>query len=253
MVLELSDLIRSSVQESLEDRVAVSFSGGIDSTIIAQIAKKHCNVELFTTGVEGSPDLEYSEKAAKMLGLHLNKIIIDEPNILEAYKKCHEILPLDFLKLGILVPVYRIAEAASKKGHKVLLFGSAAEELFIGYERYYTYTEEGKDLDAILKEEFKTLPQRDIGWIKKVCRKFNIEARFPYYNRDIADLMFSVPLEERMEDRELKKCFLREAGKIIGIPELVLNRRKKAMQYGSGVHKLLMKRAEELNRSYPAS
>ncbi len=64
MILELSDLLGCAVQESLEDRVAVAFSGGIDSTIIAAIAKRHAEVELFSAGVLGSPDLEYAERAA---------------------------------------------------------------------------------------------------------------------------------------------------------------------------------------------
>jgi asparagine synthase (glutamine-hydrolysing) len=252
MIPELSDLLCCAVQETLEEKVAVSFSGGIDSTIIATIARRHADVELFSAGVEGSPDLEYAEQAASRMKLPLNKIIIDERVAMESYAKVYGQLPLDFLKVEILVPVHMIAAAARARGHNVVLFGSAAEELFAGYERYYSYQEEGKDLHAILKDEFKTLPQRDIGWIKKVCRKQGIEARFPYYNRNVSDLMFSVPIEERMDDRVLKKGILREAGKILGVPELVLTRKKKAMQYGSGVHKMLMRRVTEINRSYPS-
>ena len=64
---------------------------------------------------------------------------------------------------------------------------------------------------------------------------------------------FAVPIEERMDDRELKKGILREAGKVLGAPPEVLKRRKRAMQYGSGIHKLLLKNSEEINRNYPAS
>lgn len=252
MILELSELLGCAVQESLEERVAVSFSGGIDSTIIATIAKRHADVELFSAGVEGSPDLEYAEQAASKLGLPLSKIIIDEQAAMESYARVYGQLPLDFLKVEILVPVNMIAREAKAKGHSVLLFGSAAEELFAGYERYYAYQEQGRNLPEILQDEFRTLPQRDIGWIKKVCRRQGIEARFPYYNREISKLMFSVPIEDRLDDRELKKGILREAGKMIGVPELVLQRRKKAMQYGSGVHKMLMKKVDEINSSYPS-
>ncbi len=252
MIPQLSDLITASVEEALEEKVAVSFSGGLDSTIIAAIARKSADVELFAAGVKNSPDLEYAEKVAGDLGLPLHKVLIDEKTAMQAYAKIYESLKLDFLKVEILVPVHLIAKEATSKGHRVLLFGSGAEELFVGYERYYRYREEGKDVDEILKNEFKTLPSRDMGWIKKVCSKFNVEARFPFYNKKIADLMFSVPLDERMEDKDLKKGILREAGKIIGAPETVLKRRKKAMQYGTGVHKMLMKRMDEINASYPS-
>ncbi|MBU0526939.1 MAG: asparagine synthase C-terminal domain-containing protein [Candidatus Micrarchaeota archaeon] len=252
MILELSSLLSSAVEKTLEDNVAISFSGGLDSTLIATIAKKHANVDLYAAGALGSPDLEYAEKAAEELGLPLHKIIIDEKLAMETYEKTYKVLPLDFLKVEILVPVYLIAKAAKEAGHSVLLFGSGAEELFVGYERYYDYVEEGKDLDKILKDEFKTLPKRDIGWIKKICRNQGIEARCPFCNADVATLLFSVPLEERMADRELKKGILREAGKILGVPKLALLRRKKAMQYGSGVHKIFMKKVDEINAHFPA-
>lgn len=241
MILELSELISRAVEQTLEDRIAISFSGGVDSTVIAAIAKRHADVELFTVGAPGSEDIAYAEKAATQLGLPLHLTTVDEAKILDAYGKCDSMLRLDFLKLGILVPVYCVAEAAAAKGHKAMLFGSGAEELFVGYERYYEYREEGKNLDAILRDEFRTLPQREIGWVRRVCRQFGLEARFPYHNRELADLAFSVPLRERMHDRELKKGVLREAAKVLGIPDVVLKRKKKAMQYGSGVHRVLMR------------
>jgi asparagine synthase (glutamine-hydrolysing) len=179
--------------------------------------------------------------------------MIDEKTAMEAYGKCHSMLPLDFLKMEILVPVYCAARAAAAKGHKAMLFGAAAEELFAGYDRYYVYRDEGKDVASILREEFRTLPQRDMGWVKRVCRCAGIEARFPFYCKELSDAMFAVPLEERMDDRGMKKGILREAAKVLGAPELVIRRKKKAMQYGSGVHKMLMKHVNEINRAYPAS
>jgi asparagine synthase (glutamine-hydrolysing) len=253
MILELSGLISRAVERTLEERIAVSFSGGIDSTVIASIARKHAQVELFTAGVAGSEDLEYAEKVASELGLPLRKVVIEESSAMEAYGKIHAMLPLDLLKVEILVPVYLASAEASKRNHSVMLFGSAAEELFVGYERYFAYRDEGKDVDSILRDEYRTLPQRDMAWVKRVCRGFGIEARFPLYNKELADLMFSVPIEERMDDRELKKSALREAGKMLGVPALSIGRRKRAMQYGSGIHKLLMRRSGEINRAYPGS
>lgn len=251
MIPELAEAFTRAVEENLEDKIAVSFSGGLDSTLIAHIAKKHAETMLFSVGTKGSEDLEFAVKVAEQLQLPLCANEFEEKEILELYAKCYSLVPLDLLHVELLVPVYKVAEQAKLKGFDTLLFGSGSEELFIGYDRYFTYYQEGRDLDLILRDEFSSLKDREIFMIKKVCRKFNIEARFPFYCRDLAKLVFSIPVEERMADRELKKCVLREVGKMLGAPEIALNRKKRAMQYGSGVHKILLKNSEEINAKFP--
>jgi asparagine synthase (glutamine-hydrolysing) len=65
--------------------------------------------------------------------------------------------------------------------------------------------------------------------------------------------MFAIPLDMRMEDRELKKGLLREAAKMLGLTDIAVKRKKRAMQYGSGIHKILLKNAEKLNKEYAIS
>jgi asparagine synthase (glutamine-hydrolysing) len=241
VMVELAREIERSVQECLEDRVGVAFSGGLDSTTIAKVAKEFSKVELLSVGVAGSEDLVYAEMAAKELGLGLHKKVLSREEVVSYYGRAMEALRADFLKAEIMAPVYAVCEMAKEMGIEVVLFGSGAEELFVGYERYYTYWNEGKDLDEILRDEFETLKSRDIGMIKKVARKVGVEARFPFYNKRIADEVFGVPLAVRMEERELKKGLLREAAHFLGVPEAVVKRKKRALQYGSGVHKILLK------------
>jgi len=185
MIVELKKTIEESIIQSLDDVVGIAFSGGVDSSLLATVAKQHCQVELATAGTSNAQDLYYAEIVAKELGLPWKKIVLDEQKTLEYYEKVYRVFPHGFLKVEIGVPLYAICEYFAKKGIKVVLFGSGTEELFVGYERYYRYYEEGKDLDKILREEFATLKDRDIAMIKKIAYHLGLEARFPFYNKSI--------------------------------------------------------------------
>ncbi|MBI5224166.1 asparagine synthase [Candidatus Micrarchaeota archaeon] len=250
MFSKIATLLRQSILESYSSKTAISFSGGIDSTVILSILKDQ-PLGVFSLGVEGSPDLQTSRKVANELGVKLSELIVDETQILEAYEKVYVLLPMDLLSVQILIPVYLVAEAASKAGYKKLLFGSGAEELFAGYEKYYRAYEEGRDVESMLKEEFKTLPDRDIAYVKRICKHFGIEAKFPFYNVELANLMFSVPISERLDNRQIKKGILRQASRLLNVPQLAIERKKQAMQYGSGVHKVILRNADFLNKKYP--
>lgn len=251
MLVELAKALEESVQETLEDRIGISFSGGLDSTIIAHVANKHSSTELFTVGTEGCEDIRYSESLAQKMGIPLHKKILGKNEILELYGISYSIFPGEFLKVELLVPLCAAGVEAQKEGIEVMLFGTGAEELFAGYERYYTYAQSGGDVEKLLREEYSTLKNREIRMISRAMRKYGIEARFPFYNSKLEKIAFSIPVQQKMEDRVLKKCVLREAAKFMGVPELAVKRKKKALQYGSGIHNILLKDAEDLSRRFP--
>jgi asparagine synthase (glutamine-hydrolysing) len=251
MPAELSKAIEQAVVECLEDKISIAFSGGVDSATMATAAKKFSGVELFCAGTPDCEDFVYARKVAGELGLPLHEVMLDAAKILEIYGKIHSFYPAGLLKIEIGIPIYACCEAAGKAGFRAMLFGSGAEELFVGYERYYICKKEGADLDAMLRAEFAALPAGDVGMVRKIAYKCGIEARFPFCNRALAEAAFAIPVEERMADPELKKCALREAGRMLGVPQTALMRRKKAAQYGSGVHKVLIRNSDEINGKYP--
>ena len=63
----LCEAIKTSVKESCEEPVTVAFSGGIDSSLVAFLARKFTDVELIAVGTPNSYDLEAATSAAKMI------------------------------------------------------------------------------------------------------------------------------------------------------------------------------------------
>jgi asparagine synthase (glutamine-hydrolysing) len=112
-------------------------SGGIDSTAIAALAKRH-NPKLltFTTGFEreGYSEIDVAAESAAAIGVeHITKVVTPQEMM--------DTLPLivwyldDPVADAALVPLYFIAREARKQV-KVVLSGEGADELFGGYQIY---------------------------------------------------------------------------------------------------------------------
>ena len=80
---ELTEVLRSAIKRMVEGRdVAVAFSGGLDSGIVAAIAKEYArSVRLYTAGVQDAYDVLESCDIAEKLGLEWEHILISEDDL----------------------------------------------------------------------------------------------------------------------------------------------------------------------------
>jgi asparagine synthase (glutamine-hydrolysing) len=136
---EIADTLEDSVEKHMRADVTVGsfLSGGIDSTAVAALAKKHNpNLLTFTTGFEreGFSEIDVAAESAAAIGVeHITKVVSAEEMM--------ESLPLivwyldDPVADPALVPLYFIAREA-RKHVKVVLSGEGADELFGGYTIY---------------------------------------------------------------------------------------------------------------------
>ncbi len=136
---EIGEALEDSVAKHMRADVTVGafLSGGIDSTAIAALARRH-NPKLltFTTGFEraGYSEIDVAAESAAAIGVeHITKVVTAEEMM--------ESLPLivwyldDPVADPALVPLYFIAREA-RKHVKVVLSGEGADELFGGYTIY---------------------------------------------------------------------------------------------------------------------
>lgn len=136
---DIAAALEDSVEKHMRADVTVGafLSGGIDSTAIAALAKRH-NPKLltFTTGFEreGYSEIDVAAESAAAIGVeHITKVVSPEEMM--------QTLPLivwyldDPVADPALVPLYFIAREA-RKHVKVVLSGEGADELFGGYAIY---------------------------------------------------------------------------------------------------------------------
>src|SRR5208337_2493977 len=89
-------------------RVAVAFSGGLDSAVTALLAKQaNLEVELLSTGLRGSTELQTVEKYAKTLDLPIS-IETYEPDSLDPFIRriIWMIEEHDLMKVSIAIPLH---------------------------------------------------------------------------------------------------------------------------------------------------
>jgi len=249
---ELQTLLRYSVKEKVSGlkEVAVAFSGGLDSSIIAFLAKNSgVNVHLIHVSLEKQPEIEYAEKAAEELKLPIQVYLYNEEDVEGVLPHVLWLIEEpDPIKTGIGIPVYWAAEKAAEMKIKVMLTGQGADELFGGYKRYvndYSLYGSEKVREAILNDIFRmyeTNFERDF----KICNFHNVEPRLPFATYQIAKFAMDLPLELKIENQDsaLRKLVLRQVAENLGLPKFIAEKPKRAIQYTTGINKTLKKLAK---------
>jgi asparagine synthase (glutamine-hydrolysing) len=138
----LEALLEQSIQRRINGlkEVAVAFSGGLDSSLVAFLANK-CGVKvnLLHVSLENQEGTEVAIEAAEALNLPLQVDLFKDSDVEQTLPKVVELIEeADPVKASIGVPFYWVAEKAAEAGFKVMLAGQGADELFGGYQRYVT-------------------------------------------------------------------------------------------------------------------
>jgi asparagine synthase (glutamine-hydrolysing) len=249
--------LQKLLEESTRERclnikeVAVAFSGGIDSSLIACLAKlAGASAHLICVGLKDQSEINHAKDAAENLGLPITVrtyTVRDVENVLR--KVLWLIEEPNAMKLGVAIPFYWTAETASKHGYNVLLAGQGADELFGGYHRYLTEYARGgaeKVAEALYHDvamSYETNFQRD----QAVCTYHKVELRLPFVDTEVVRYALSLPLKLKIESTQdtLRKRILRQVAKNLGIPASIADKPKKAVQFATGVDKALKKLAEK--------
>jgi len=249
----LRKLLEHSVRERVSGlkEIVVAFSGGLDSSIIASLAKKTTsNVILIHVSLENEPEVEYAKEAAEELKLPLYCHLHVEHEVLQTIQKViGAIEEPDPVKVSIGIPIYWTAEKAAEMGFRVMLAGQGADELFGGYKRYLDgYLEGGRErAEKAIFTDIIRMYENNLERDSKICNHLNVELRLPFATNNLARFALNLPLELKMErtDNTLRKLVLRRVAKDLLLPHTIVDRPKKAIQYTTGINKALKKTAKQ--------
>ena len=247
---KMHELMENAVSIRMpEEKFGILFSGGLDSTIIAQMCKmmgKKPGVDFtcYTAGlssVQLPPDVEYAKRMAEELGLDLK---IKSIGLEEVKTYLKDVVPLvedtNVPKVGVALTMYAACVAAREDGIRVMFSGSGADEVFAGYDRHKRSTDISRDCYAdVLKIYEKNTYRDDV-----VAMNNNIELRVPYLDKKFVDYCLKISPEYKISEDQ-NKLILRLLADDIGVPSEVSQRRKQAAQYGSRFDKAIGKLAKK--------
>jgi asparagine synthase (glutamine-hydrolysing) len=220
-------------------------SGGLDSSIIAALARKHLGrFHTFSVGIEGSRDLE----AARMVSRHLDTIhheyIFSKGEVLEKLPEIIyylESFDQDLVRSGI--PCFFTSRLAADYV-KVILTGEGADELFGGYT-YYKSIENHEALHEELRRSVSSLHNVNLQRVDRMTMAHAIEGRVPFLDVSVIRLGQLVPPELKLAGSPVtEKWILRKAFEDI-LPDEIVWRAKEQFDEGSGTVDLLQRLVAE--------
>ena len=216
-----------------DDGLAVAFSGGVDSALVAS----EVEAPLYVVGYGDCADVDAAVESAESMGrsddLRVHDVSLEdiETAVPEAARAIGRTNAMD---VQIALPLYLVAQRVAEDGFDRLALGQGADELFGGYAKVAKAPADPRtDANTVRRarrEVLLGLPdqlERDL----RAVRAAGVEPVTPLLHGDVVAAALKLPAEWLVQG-ETRKRALREAARN-RLPAVVCEREKKAVQYGS--------------------
>ncbi|PAV13811.1 asparagine synthase [Methanosarcina spelaei] len=253
---EAASCLKAALEKAVEIRLTktagIAFSGGIDSTFLATLAKSiDPSISLYAVGLPNSHDLTQAQRAAEVAGMKgsLRTHLLSPEEIEDAIPDIiYSTESTDPMKIAIGLPLYFVAKTAKEDGKRVLLTGQGADELFGGYSRHEGFLEQGPEvLDREIYSDIQNISVINLERDDMVTMANSVELRVPFLDKEVIKTGLAISPELKVLKKDglyIRKYILRKAAESL-LPSELLWKEKKAIQYGTGVQKVLDKLARD--------
>ncbi|MEE9511781.1 MAG: asparagine synthase C-terminal domain-containing protein [Nitrosopumilaceae archaeon] len=246
MTQDLIDQLEKTIIDSkLPKKIGVAFSGGVDSSLLAKMCTDQgFQVTLLTIGFESSHDIIFSKKVNEFLKLPHHIFEINQQSFDVVSSKIINNIKNDNLSWNENgIAFYYVANLAKDLKIDTVVTANGIDELFCGYNAYREAIKEGEKKVMELMESKLENETKMMNAINEICSEFNVKIVQPFLNDDFIQFAKKIPVQYKIqnEDDLLRKHIIRDVAKVKGVPEISVIQRKKALQYGSLIHKALIK------------
>ncbi|MEM0127463.1 MAG: asparagine synthase C-terminal domain-containing protein [Thermoplasmatales archaeon] len=207
----------------------VLFSGGLDSSLIALLARNlGKKISLFSSGIRGSHDYYWSREAASILKMPLKFLEQGEKDVIEGLRDVKRVTgENNAMTLLIELPLYFSCKNSEED---VMISGQGADELFQGYKKYETIDSSEIDLNTVINK----MTRLDA----LIAEKFGKEVTYPYLESRVVSVARAIPRDLKIREGQ-RKFILRTVAENIGLDSRIAWKPKKAAQYSTGFKKIV--------------
>jgi len=214
--------------------LTVLFSGGVDSSLLAWELRAREGLLLLTVGTVRSPDFEAGRTAAARLGLPWIAATVGATELDRmAARLAVHLTGCDSLTRSVVLAI-ALALDGSPPGPAIV--GQGIDELFLGYAHFRGLSP--ADASARSDADLDRLERRDWPLTQRVAAHLDRTVLAPYLDPGFVAAARAVAVERRLAD-PVPKAFFRAWAVHRGLPEDLARRPKRALQYGSGIDRLL--------------
>jgi asparagine synthase (glutamine-hydrolysing) len=232
ILTSIRTLLTDAVKKRLmsERKVGCLLSGGLDSSLITALVAKHYDgeVETFSIGLEGSPDLAAAQLVADHLGTKHHSVQLTEDEFLAAIEDTvYQLGSSDVTTIRASVGHMLISRYVRDHSDvKVLFTGETADEM-----GSYLYFQNAPDASAFQDEAIRLL--EDIHYFDMLrgdrsISSAGLEGRVPFSDKAFVKYYMGIEPSLRMfSDHRIEKYLIRKAfANMDLLPDEVLWRRK---------------------------
>ena len=238
--------IKDSISETVsEKKIGIAFSGGVDSTLISKICSDMgFDVTLLTIGFAESHDILFAKEVNEFLKYPHHILEIDPESFSSISSKINQTIKTENLSWNEnCIAFHYVSKLANSLGIDTVITANGIDELFCGYNAYREAYSGGESqinqvMDTKLDNELKMMKA-----VNLIASEFGVKILQPLLSEKFIKYAKTVPISEKITDSEdlYRKHNIRKLASDVGVPELSCTKRKKALQYGTKIHKSLLK------------
>ena len=243
---ELLTNIQNAITKTVpKKRIGVAFSGGVDSTLISKLLYDlEYDITLLTIGFSESHDILFAKEVNEQLKFPHNILEIDPEPFEKITLDINQKIKTENLSWNEnCIAFYYVSKLAQSLNLDTVVTANGIDELFCGYNAYRDVISEGESkvmelMDAKLENELQMMKA-----VNMISSEFGVQIIQPLLSSEFIEFAKTIPLTEKILDSEdlMRKHAIRTLAKDVGVPEVSYNKRKKALQYGTKIHRKLLK------------